>query len=255
MTRRMPNLPPKKRLRLEGEVPEASSPVIGTVEGGSSGRKALQKKAARPRIVRMQSIMFLSGNEGGRRSDSSHEQLVPSFQRGRGGGRGRGRGYASAIRFPPRPLGTVGKRCLVRANHFIVEVEDKDFHHHDVSIDPVVHNKKTSREILGVLVKQYWESHLGRRRPAYDGRKSLYTAGPLPFNNKVFPVKLVENDEAAGSSSQSRRKEREFKVTISLVARIDLDHLQQFIQGRQLDCPQEIMQVLGAILRASPSEK
>ncbi|KAI6685247.1 hypothetical protein NL676_031160 [Syzygium grande] len=52
MTRRMPNLPRKKRLRLEGvvigrddqtgepEVPEASSPVIGTVEGGSSERQS-----------------------------------------------------------------------------------------------------------------------------------------------------------------------------------------------------------------------
>ncbi|KAI6685242.1 hypothetical protein NL676_031155 [Syzygium grande] len=163
---------------------------------------------------------------------------------------------SKGVRFPPRPgFGRAGRKCVVRANHFLVEVADKDFHHYDVSIDPVVSNKKINREILGVLVKQYWETHLGRRRPAYDGRKSLYTAGPLPFNSKVFSVKLVENDEAAGSSSQSRRKEREFKVTISLVARTDLHHLQQFIQGRQLDCPQEIIQVLDVVLRASPSEK
>lgn len=69
----------------------------------------------------------------------------------------------------------------------------------------MVASKKINREIIGVLVKQYRETHLGSRRPAYDGRKSLYTAGPLPFNSKVFSVKLVENDEAAGSSSQSRR--------------------------------------------------
>jgi len=69
----------------------------------------------------------------------------------------------------------------------------------------VIASKKTNREILAVLVKEYWETHLGRRRPAYDGRKSLYTAGPLPFDNKVFSVKLVENNEASGSSSQSRR--------------------------------------------------
>ncbi|XP_048136222.1 protein argonaute 5 isoform X1 [Rhodamnia argentea] len=163
---------------------------------------------------------------------------------------------SKGTRHPPRPgFGTVGRKCVVRANHFLVEVADKDFHHYDVSIDPVVPSKKTNREILGVLIKQYGESHLGKRRPAYDGAKSLYTAGPLPFNNKVFSVKLVENEEAAGSSSQSRRKEREFKVTISLVARTDLHHLLQFIQGRQLDCPQETIQVLDVVLRASPSEK
>ncbi|KAL3752385.1 hypothetical protein ACJRO7_013094 [Eucalyptus globulus] len=163
---------------------------------------------------------------------------------------------SKGIRFPQRPgFGKAGRKCVVRANHFLVQVADRDFHHYDVSIDPVIASKKTNREILAVLVKEYWETHLGRRRPAYDGRKSLYTAGPLPFDNKVFSVKLVENNEASGSSSQSRRKDREFKVTISLVAKTDLHHLQQFIQGRQLDCPQEIIQVLDVVLRASPSEK
>lgn len=51
---------------------------------------------------------------------------------------------------------------------------------------------------MGQLVKLYKESHLGKRLPAYDGRKSLYTAGPLPFSNKEFKITLV--DEEDGSS-------------------------------------------------------
>ena len=41
-------------------------------------------------------------------------------------------------------------------------------------------------------------SHLGKRNPAYDGSKSLYTAGPLPFNLKEFVMKLVKGEDEAG---------------------------------------------------------
>lgn len=54
------------------------------------------------------------------------------------------------------------------------------------------------------LIESYGDSHLGRRNPAYDGRKSLYTAGPLPFKSKEFAVKLIDND-GRGASSKSPR--------------------------------------------------
>ena len=54
------------------------------------------------------------------------------------------------------------------------------------------------------LTKSYKESHLGRRCPAYDGRKSLYTAGALPFDSKEFVVKLIDEDRNRGSSSSAR---------------------------------------------------
>lgn len=50
---------------------------------------------------------------------------------------------------------------------------------------------------MSQLVHMFRASHLGSRRPAYDGRKSLYTAGQLPFESKEFIVKLVENDGQA----------------------------------------------------------
>ena len=41
---------------------------------------------------------------------------------------------SKAITFPRRPgFGTLGKKCTVRANHFQVEVEDRDYYHYDVS--------------------------------------------------------------------------------------------------------------------------
>lgn len=42
---------------------------------------------------------------------------------------------SKSVRFPPRPgKGTRGNRCLVKANHFFVELPDKDLHHYDVSL-------------------------------------------------------------------------------------------------------------------------
>lgn len=59
------------------------------------------------------------------------------------------------------------------------------------------------RDIINQLVKMYKESQLDNLIPAYDGSKSLYTAGPLPFTSKVFVVNLT--DENRGSSSDSDR--------------------------------------------------
>lgn len=50
---------------------------------------------------------------------------------------------------------------------------------------------------MNQLVKSFHVSHLGKRKLAYDGRKSCYTAGPLPFSSKDFVVKLVDEDGGA----------------------------------------------------------
>jgi eukaryotic translation initiation factor 2C len=52
------------------------------------------------------------------------------------------------------------------------------------------------------LVKIYRESVLGKRLPAYDGRKSLYTAGPLPFQNKEFSIALLDEDDGSGTTKR-----------------------------------------------------
>lgn len=51
------------------------------------------------------------------------------------------------------------------------------------------------------LVDLYRQSQLGNRLPAYDGRKSLYTAGPLPFSSNEFKITLIE-EEDTGSGGQ-----------------------------------------------------
>ncbi|XP_015577594.1 protein argonaute 5 isoform X2 [Ricinus communis] len=159
------------------------------------------------------------------------------------------------IRFPNRPgYGSIGMKCVVKANHFLVDVADRDLRQYDVSITPELTSKKINRDVISQLIRMFRQSHLGNRRAAYDGRKSLYTAGPLPFESKEFVVKLVESNKNAGSSVSSK-KEREFKVAIKFASKPDIHHLKQFLIGRQMDCPQETIQVLDIVLRETPSEK
>ncbi|CAH9052994.1 unnamed protein product [Cuscuta europaea] len=159
---------------------------------------------------------------------------------------------SKAMRFPLRPgPGQMGMKCIVKANHFFAELPDKDLHQYDVSVTPEVASRGVNRAVMDQLVKLYRESHLGRRLPAYDGRKSLYTAGPLPFVSKEFKIILADEDDRPGGA----RREKEFKVVIKFASRADLHHLGMFLQGRQADAPQEALQVLDIVLRELPTSR
>ncbi|KAK9175701.1 hypothetical protein WN944_027708 [Citrus x changshan-huyou] len=170
-----------------------------------------------------------------------------------------------ASRLPERPgIGTVGTKCVVRANHFMVQLAERDIHHYDVSIDQVqdlesnryseVTSKKINRQIISQLINLYGLTNLGGRIPAYDGMKSIYTAGPLPFVSKEFIINLPDSDPRP-SSSTSPGREHQFRVVIRLASKPDLYTLQQFLRRRHFEAPYHVIQVLDVVLRAAPSEK
>lgn len=64
-----------------------------------------------------------------------------------------------------------------------------------VSITPEVASRTVNRAIMAELLRLYRESDLGMRLPAYDGRRSLYTAGELPFAWKEFTIKLLDEED------------------------------------------------------------
>ncbi|KAM3261225.1 hypothetical protein ACQJBY_052095 [Aegilops geniculata] len=117
-----------------------------------------------------------------------------------------------------------------------------------VSINPESKSRAVNREVLSELIKLHGKTSLGGKLPAYDGRKSLYTAGSLPFESEEFSVTLVDPEK-----KDKEKAEREYKITIWIAGRTDLYHLQQFLKGRQRDMPQETIQVLDVVLRESPS--
>ncbi|CAK7343304.1 unnamed protein product [Dovyalis caffra] len=102
---------------------------------------------------------------------------------------------ASSAKFAQRPgYGTEGSRCLIRANHFLVELADRHLHHYDVSITPEVTSRGVNRAIMRELLAVNG-THFDNRIPAYDGRKGFYTAGPLPFTSQDFAVTLTKKDD------------------------------------------------------------
>ncbi|KAG8071810.1 hypothetical protein GUJ93_ZPchr0006g45562 [Zizania palustris] len=128
--------------------------------------------------------------------------------------------------------GTSGDRCIVKANHFFAKLPDKDLHQYDVSITPEVPSRGVNRAVIGEIVAQCRQSRLGGRLPVYDGRKSLYTAGPLPFTSETFEINLQDEEDSLGVGNGTQRRKRPFKVVIKFAARADLHHLAMFLSGR-----------------------
>ncbi|MQM06013.1 hypothetical protein Taro_038830 [Colocasia esculenta] len=158
---------------------------------------------------------------------------------------------SKGVAFARRPgYGQAGTKCIVKANHFLAQLPDKDLNQYDVTITPEVKTRRLNRAIISQLVKLYGETDLGMRLPAYDGRKSLYTAGVLPFLYKEFTVKITDDDEGIGVA-----RETDYKVAIKFVARADLHHLQQFLAGKLADAPQEALQILDIVLRELSSQR
>lgn len=58
-----------------------------------------------------------------------------------------------------------------------------------------------NREVLTEFIKLYGKSSLGGKLAVYDGRTTLYTAGPLLFESQKFVVKMVltENENKGRS--------------------------------------------------------
>ncbi|XP_030973791.1 protein argonaute 10 isoform X1 [Quercus robur] len=159
---------------------------------------------------------------------------------------------SKSLSFAPRPgYGQVGAKCIVKANHFFAELPDKDLNQYDVTITPEVSSRTVNRAIMAELVRLYKESDLGTRLPAYDGRKSLYTAGELPFAWKEFKIKLVDQEDGINGP----KREREYKVVIKFVARANMHHLGQFLAGKRADAPQEALQILDIVLRELSSKR
>ncbi|MFS8020863.1 putative thiamine diphosphate-binding, protein argonaute [Helianthus anomalus] len=94
-----------------------------------------------------------------------------------------------------------------------------------VSISSEVTSKTKYREIMKFPSFLYRASHLGNLLLAYDGRKSAFVAGPLPFESKEFTVKTTEHDG----------RKHDFSVTIKFAGKKDLHYLKQFVSSRQHD--------------------
>lgn len=131
--------------------------------------------------------------------------------------------------------------------------------------------RERNRSIINELTRLH-KQHLDGRLPVYDGRKGMFTAAALPFKTKEFVVK-VSNPERGHQGYDVFHfsyvvviyvslvlillffREKEYKVTIKEVAKLDLYNLQQFLAGRQRELPQDTIQALDIALRETPTAK
>jgi eukaryotic translation initiation factor 2C len=104
---------------LSGEVERkaAVAAVAEAREGPSS--TAHEPAAAQPRVEGEQGTSLGAADQG-----AAQGRLPPASSK--------------APVFPARPgYGTLGRRCRVRANHFLVQVADKEIYHYDVCMAPL----------------------------------------------------------------------------------------------------------------------
>ena len=106
-----------------------------------------------------------------------------------------------------------------------------------VTISPETTLKGIYRQVMSKLVSENRQTELGGRLPAYDGQKSLFTAGELPFKSKEFVVTLPG------------RVEKRYKVVIKHATAVSLHPLFMLMAGYPTDIPTQALQVLDIVLR------
>ncbi|KAF0909917.1 hypothetical protein E2562_001181, partial [Oryza meyeriana var. granulata] len=116
-----------------------------------------------------------------------------------------------------------------------------------VAITPESRSRERNRTIIKELIRSH-QQYLDGRLPVYDGRKGMFTAGPLPFTNREFVIKISNPD-------RGNQGEKEFKVTIKDAAKLGMYSLKQFLAGRQRELPQDTIQALDIALRECPSSR
>ncbi|KAF8784006.1 hypothetical protein HU200_000036 [Digitaria exilis] len=103
-----------------------------------------------------------------------------------------------------------------------------------VSINPESKLRATNREVLNELIKFHGRTALSGKLPAYDGRKSLCTAGAVPFESEEFVVTLVEPEKEQKESVENETRSQSELLGEQTVT--------SFFEEKQRDMPQETIQ-------------
>ncbi|PKI67243.1 hypothetical protein CRG98_012384 [Punica granatum] len=184
-------------------------------------------------------------------------------------------GKKKAERLPKarRGLGSRGNKISLSTNHFKVDVAtlDRRCFHYSVSLTyedgRPADGKIVGRKVID-RVHETYISELDGQQFAYDGEKSLFTAGPLPRKKLQFTVVLEDatssrtqgnaSSDGDGSPNMADRKRlrrpcqsKTYKVEISLAAKIPLQAIASALQGQDTENSQEAFRMLDIILKAA----
>ncbi|XP_073677428.1 protein argonaute-3 isoform X1 [Garra rufa] len=139
-------------------------------------------------------------------------------------------GAAPLFSVPRRPgYGTMGKPIKLLANCFQVDIPKMDVYLYEVDIKPEKCPRRVNREVVDSMVQHFKVTIFGDRRPVYDGKKSLYTAQPLPVATAGVDLDVTLPGEGG--------KDRLFKVTIKFVSLVSWHLLHEVLTGRSTPDP------------------
>jgi eukaryotic translation initiation factor 2C len=152
---------------------------------------------------------------------------------------------------PRKKTGSNGRRVKVVTNCFALTnfPSVPTIFHYDFALSREGKNEEDfqpppalSERIFRLFDEQYSKS-LGNVNPVFDGKKNVYTAFRLPFDNQATYVIQPPGDRTS------------FLVKLKLVNQINLGELAKFIEGQAeatANC-QAAIQALDILLRYKPS--
>lgn len=151
--------------------------------------------------------------------------------------------HIPVFRCPKRPnKGTEGRPLALRANHFQITMPRGFLYHYDITISPDKCPRKINREIIEVMVIAY--SKIFPTRPVFDGRKNMYTKEDLPIGRDRVELEVTLPGEG---------KDRIFRITIKYIGQVNLDLLDNALEGESRTIPIDAIQALDVIMRHLPS--
>ncbi|CAB1321200.1 unnamed protein product [Coregonus sp. 'balchen'] len=152
-------------------------------------------------------------------------------------------------------FGTMGKPIKLLANCFQVDIPKMDVYLYEVDIKPEKCPRRVNREVVDSMVKHFKVTIFGDRRPVYDGKRSLYTANPLPVATAGVDLDVTLPGDGG--------KDRPFKVSIKFVSLVSWHLLHEVLTGRTMPEPLELdkpistnpVHAVDVVLRHLPSMK
>ena len=159
------------------------------------------------------------------------------------------------LRPPPRPDkgGTVGRPIRLRVNFLPVQLPTNDIHHYDTSIKANFktngdgYTKSEAGKIIHKIVEQYEKANPSGPKLVYDkDGKNLYCRTAIPGIGK-------DKREFKVTFKTDNGKEREYTVTVQWASQVSLYNLNEALEGRLTEIPQDTIQAVQIVLRFLPA--
>ncbi|CAH0387529.1 unnamed protein product [Bemisia tabaci] len=120
--------------------------------------------------------------------------------------------------------------------------------HYDIATDP-----ERPKRLLREVVDKFIKKHFPTFRPAFDGKKNLYTSKPLPFPGNR---NVLEDTISVTNLEKPFDNVIEFRVAIKLAQKINTSEIKKFLNSKgtphNVALPQSAIQAIDVILRAAP---